>query len=112
MVSWLLIAALLVTLIGGLWLVLWRRALAGVGYLSAWSITALMLAGQGPGGDILLPSESLGAAPGGAGVVWLNLGMVCALLPLLVLVPFGRKRRNRRIPSGAPRQDRENPHYS
>ncbi|GAA2515408.1 DUF6113 family protein [Rarobacter incanus] len=93
---YLLVAALLATLLGATWMVTWRRGAALVGYAVGWSVAALVLAGTGPGGDVLVAGTDLGAAPVAAGVIWMNGGSICAFLPgVLLLKRFDRWTRAR-----------------
>lgn len=97
---WLLIAALVATVTGGVWMAAWKRSFALIGYFTAWTIGVLVFAGHGPGGDVLVPGQDLGGTPAIAGQLWMNVGTLCALAPIILLLPRRRSRGTRRGRAG------------
>lgn len=70
---WMLIAALVATFFAGVWMRGWRGLAAAIAYLVAWGVTVQVLAGVGPGGDVLIAAQPVG-------YVWIYGGIVAALV--------------------------------
>jgi len=92
---WMLVAALVATLAGGMWMRSWRGSVASAGYLVGWGVVSQVLAGGGPGGNVLI-----GAQP--VGYVWLYGGIVAALAPLVLPRRWFEPRAEAGRVSGAP----------
>lgn len=82
---WLLVAAIVVTLAGSVWMASWRRGWAGIGYAAGWLGMVFLLMQTGPGGDVLIAGETVGHIPAMAGLLWVNLGGLAALAGLVTL---------------------------
>jgi len=74
---WMLVAALVATLSGAVWMRSWHGVPAAVPYAVGWGVATQLLAGTGPGGNALVPAETIG-------YVWVYGGILAALVVLVM----------------------------